>query len=110
MQYQCNNTFNRGDYNYNLSEIISEEEYESLPERYKKWFSIVGKPLHFYCQNVAGDVDFSIEEWNEVYKSVQGLSKKDQRKILDPRPPCEKQCFACMAIVGEQRLKTKSLK
>ena len=110
MEYQCNNTFNIGDCNYNLSEIISEQEYTDLPESYKKWFTLVGKPLHFYCQNIAGDVDFSIEEWNEVHESVQGLNEKDQRKILDPQSPCEKQCLACMAIVGERRLKTQSLK
>jgi hypothetical protein len=65
--------------------------------------------IHFYCQNLAGDKDFSIEEWNEVYKSVQNLSESDQRKILDDPPPCEEQCFACMAIVGEQRIKTSKL-
>lgn len=63
---------------------------------------------NFYCQIKCGEVGFSIEEWNEVYKSVQGLSEEDQRKILDGIP-CEEQCFACMAIVGERRNKTKSI-
>lgn len=64
---------------------------------------------YFYCLNLVGDPDFSIEEWNEVFKSVQGLPEADKRAILDDPPPCEKQCFKCMAIVGKQRLKTKNL-
>jgi hypothetical protein len=37
----------------------------------------------------------------------KGLSEADQSKILHP-PACAEQCFDCMAIVGERRLKIKT--
>jgi hypothetical protein len=57
----------------------------------------------FYCQNVSGDVNFSIEEWNKAYHEVKDMSEEIQRLVLDDPPPCKEQCFACMAIVGEAR-------
>lgn len=63
----------------------------------------------FYCQNVCGDVDFSIDEWNKVYDEVKNMSEEIQRLVLDDPPPCKEQCFACMAIVGETRKKNKLL-
>lgn len=63
--------------------------------------------MSFYCQNTCGAVDFSIDEWDEVEKSVRSLSEKDQQDILFPKS-CNEQCFACMAIVGERQAKTKS--
>lgn len=71
----------------------------------------MSKP-HFYCQRLTGEVGFSIADWNELYNMVKGmgLSEAEERKILDgPTEPCDKQCFDCMAIVGEQQAKTKSL-
>lgn len=67
--------------------------------------------LHFYCQNICGDEEFSIEEWNEAHQMCidLNLSEDETKKILDPPDPCKEQCFACMAIVGERRKKTASL-
>lgn len=66
--------------------------------------------VHFYCQNIVGDADFSIDEWNKVYEEVKDLSEDEQNAILFPvLEPCKQQCFSCMAIVGERRLKTKAL-
>jgi len=65
----------------------------------------------FYCQNVCGEIDFSIDEWNEAYAycNEMGIEGKDRDDILNP-PACEEQCFDCMAIVGDRRKKTKELK
>lgn len=58
----------------------------------------------FYCQNVVGDAEFSIDEWNNQFKICCDLD------IEMPEPtPCKDQCFDCMGIVGERRLKTKRL-
>ena len=62
---------------------------------------------HFYCQNVAGEVNFSIDEWNKAYEEVKDKSEEIQRLVLDPQPPCKEQCFDCMAIVGERRKRTQ---
>lgn len=65
--------------------------------------------VHFYCQNLTGDVNFSIEEWNKAFDEVKDMSSEIQRLVLGDPPACEEQCFACMAIVGEQRKKTAHL-
>lgn len=57
----------------------------------------------FYCQRVVGDAKFSIKEWNEQFRICQDL---DIEMPEDPEP-CGKQCFDCMAIVGERQAKTK---
>lgn len=64
----------------------------------------------FYCQKTCGSEDFTIEEWNKVSEDLEetNLSQQEKWDILFP-PHCEKQCFDCMAIVGERRLKTKEL-
>ncbi len=64
----------------------------------------------FYCQKVCGDENFSIEEWNKAlaYCNNAGIEGVERDKILHPEKfPCTEQCFTCMAIVGERRLKTK---
>lgn len=66
---------------------------------------------HFYCQKVCGDGNFSIEEWNKSLKYCDdaGIEGVERDKILHPELfPCTSQCFDCMAVVGERRLKTKS--
>ena len=63
---------------------------------------------NFYCQNVCGDLNFSIDEWNKAYQEVKDKSEEIQRLVLDP-PVCNKQCFDCMAIVGERRTRTQEL-
>ena len=65
--------------------------------------------MSFYCQHLTGDVNFSIDEWNKVHDQIQGmgLSEKEEKFILfGPQECCKEQCFDCMAIVGERRLKT----
>lgn len=67
---------------------------------------------HFYCQQLTGDVDFSIDEWNQTYNSIKdaGLTEAEENYILfGSREGCREQCFACMAIVGQRRLATKKL-
>jgi len=64
---------------------------------------------HFYCQNICGDDNFSIDEWNKAFDEVKDKSEEIQRLVLDPPPPCNEQCFDCIAIVGEQRKKTQKL-
>lgn len=59
----------------------------------------------FYCQRITGDANFSIEEWNKQFKLCCEL---DMDMPPDPEP-CDKQCFDCMAIVGNQQTKTKKL-
>lgn len=67
---------------------------------------------HFYCQNLTGDVNFSIEGWNATYESIKGagLTEAEENYILfGSGEGCKEQCFACMAIVGERRNATKKL-
>lgn len=66
----------------------------------------------FYCQKVCGEEGFSIDEWNKAYDYCEkaGIEGVERDKILNPELfPCEKQCFDCMAIVGERQTKTKKL-
>lgn len=58
----------------------------------------------FYCKKYCGDPDFSIDKWNEEFKRCNEVGIK-----MEEDKPCQKQCFDCMAIVGETRLKTKAL-
>lgn len=111
MQYQCNNSFypnTHGTFHYNLGEIISESEYNLIPDKYKKWFTEVGKPLHFYCQRLTGG-GFDINEWNKAFDEVKDSSREIQKLVLDSPPACKEQCFDCIAIVGERRKATKNL-
>lgn len=56
----------------------------------------------FYCQNVVGDANFSIDEWNKQFELCMELGIEMPRDLS----PCKKQCFDCLAIVGERRRKT----
>lgn len=70
------------------------------------------KKLHFYCQNLCGQIDFSIDEWNEAFDFCEkaGITGVERDKILHPEKfPCATQCLSCITIVGERRLKTKEL-
>lgn len=60
---------------------------------------------NFYCQNICGDVNFSIDEWNKTYMEVKDMSEEIQRLVLDPPPRCEKQCSACLDIVFNTQIK-----
>ena len=67
----------------------------------------------FYCQNLVGDENFSIDEWNRVHNEIKdlGLSEKEENLILfGTGECCKEQCFSCMAIVGERKLKTQNIK
>ena len=63
----------------------------------------------FYCKIHSGSID-SIVEWNEVQKSLEltNFSEKEKENILFPKV-CQKQCFDCIAEVGETRIKTQKL-
>lgn len=63
---------------------------------------------NFYCQQKCGEVNFSIGEWNKAFQYCidNNLSEEQTAKILDGES-CEKQCFDCMAIVGETRKKNR---
>jgi hypothetical protein len=65
---------------------------------------------NFHCRKVNGEANFLIDDWNEAfdYCIKNNLSEKEMDEILN-HPSCEKQCFECMADVGQTRLKTKQL-
>ncbi len=70
------------------------------------------KKAHFYCQNLCGQVDFDIDEWNLALKycDESGIKGIERDRILHPEKfPCSEQCFSCIAIVGERRLKTQEI-
>lgn len=63
---------------------------------------------NFYCQQLCGFQNFSIEEWNDYNKRCNALG-------ITPEPHrthiiCKEQCFDCIAIVGETRLKNATPK
>lgn len=65
---------------------------------------------NFYCQQKCGIVGFSIDEWNKAYKEINAMpiSEAEKQRLIDGEP-CTEQCFDCMAIVGERRIKTRKL-
>ncbi len=66
---------------------------------------------HFYCQNLTGEADFSIDVWSKAFTDCvkAGLSEAEMSAIIDPPPACEKQCADCLKIVADTRAKnTKS--
>lgn len=68
---------------------------------------------NFYCTNVCGRNDFSIDKWNQLFlKSIKlNLSSKETYNLLgDNNPHCEVQCFECMAIVGKSQIKNKDFR
>jgi hypothetical protein len=67
---------------------------------------------NFYCQHLVGYVDFSIDEWNKTYNEIKDMNLTEEERsfiLHGPQKGCKEQCFTCMAIVGERRLKTKPL-
>lgn len=66
---------------------------------------------NFYCQQKCGEVGFSIDKWNEAfdYCIENNLPEKQVAEILEGTP-CEKQCFDCMAVVGETRKKNQLIR
>ncbi len=65
---------------------------------------------NFYCQQKCGFVNFSIDEWNKLYKEINAMpiSEAEKEKLINGEP-CKTQCFECIAIVGETRLKNSKL-
>jgi len=66
----------------------------------------------FYCQKVCGDQEFSIDEWNKLFKFCNdaGIEGIERDRMLSPELfPCEIQCVDCACIVGEKRRETKKL-
>ena len=63
----------------------------------------------FYCKIHTGSME-SINEWNDVEESLRhtNLSEQEKSAILFPSV-CTKQCFDCLAEVGETRMKTQKL-
>ena len=63
---------------------------------------------NFYCQQKCGEIDFSIDEWNKSYLEIEAMpiSQAEKDKLIDGEP-CDKQCFDCMAVVGETRKKNR---
>ena len=64
----------------------------------------------FHCRKINGGPEFFITEWNDVYNGlvISGASEKKMQTILNP-PQCKKQCFDCIADVGERRIKTQKI-
>ena len=65
--------------------------------------------MNFYCQNKCGQENFNIDEWNKKFLLglQMNLGEKEMFKLLD-REDCIQQCFDCIAIVGETRIKNKN--
>ena len=61
---------------------------------------------NFYCKKVCGNPDFSIDLYNEDNKI---LTDDQMTEKYHERSMCESQCFDCMAIVGETRIKNRNL-
>ncbi len=66
--------------------------------------------MNFYCQAKCGHENFSIEEWNKADKEIElmPISENEKDKLRHP-DPCKSQCFDCIAIVGDTRIKNKLL-
>ena len=65
---------------------------------------------NFYCQNKCTPEDFSIDEWNKAFKTCIDLNLDEEAtaEILEGKE-CDKQCFDCMAVIGNRRIKTKAI-
>ena len=70
--------------------------------------SQVTEKKNFYCQNLCGEEDFDIEEWNKAFQFCldAGLSEVEKSKILHPKG-CKTQCNACINIVLDTQAKNK---
>lgn len=56
----------------------------------------------FYCQNKCGRDDFDIEKWNEQFRNCLSAGIEMPKNKI-----CDSQCFECIAIVGETRIKNR---
>jgi hypothetical protein len=67
---------------------------------------------NFYCHKTQSYELISQAERikRREYCRISGITGLERDKLLSPHLfRCETQCFDCMAIVGERRLKTKEL-
>ena len=65
--------------------------------------------MNFYCKRACCSDDWTIEEFNNELELLhKGLIKEEEFNYKYHNiPPCTEQCFDCMAIVGETRIKNK---
>lgn len=59
---------------------------------------------NFYCKDKQGDIVMT----SKLMRILDNMTEEERIDLLGPEP-CRKQCFDCMAIVGERQLKTKEL-
>lgn len=60
--------------------------------------------MNFYCKNYKGEIVMT----PKLMLMLESMTEKERIDLLGP-DPCKEQCFDCMAIVGERRIKTKNL-
>jgi hypothetical protein len=60
--------------------------------------------MNFYCKRACCGDDWTIEEYNQDNKVLTDIQMEEK---YHNRTPCETQCFDCMAIVGETRIKNR---
>lgn len=58
----------------------------------------------FYCENYKGEIVMT----PKLMRILDSMTEEERIDLLGPEP-CQKQCFDCMATVGERQLKTKQL-
>lgn len=58
----------------------------------------------FYCKDQKGEVVMT----SKLMRILEEMTEEERIDLLGPEP-CKKQCFDCMAIVGERQIKTKQL-
>ena len=68
----------------------------------------VTEKKNFYCQNLCGEVDFDINEWNKAFQFCidSGMNEKQMKEILDP-DGCKTQCNACINVVLDRQAENK---
>ena len=67
----------------------------------------------FYCQNVCGEVGFSIDEWNKAFRYCEdaGIEGEERDRILSPELfPCKEQCEACINVVLDTQSKNRRIR
>jgi hypothetical protein len=60
--------------------------------------------MNFYCKRACCGEDWSIKDYNADNKI---LTDRQMEEKYHNRTPCKTQCFDCMAIVGETRIKNR---
>lgn len=60
--------------------------------------------MNFYCKRACCGNDWSIEEYNQDNKILTDIQMQEK---YHNHTQCEIQCFDCMAIVGETRIKNR---